>query len=123
VMKVAPEHVVGRVLDFMRKPDIESFVKFLDMHRGFSKAAGREQYVLPYFIAAHPGCTLEDMKRVKQFMRRHGLTVEQCQIFTPTPGTAATTMYATGLDPATLEAVYVERDPKMKQAQKDLILG
>ncbi|MDP8225013.1 MAG: YgiQ family radical SAM protein [Candidatus Lernaella stagnicola] len=123
LMKVAPEHVVGRVLDFMRKPDIESFVKFLDMHRGFSKAAGREQYVLPYFIAAHPGCTLEDMKRVKQFMRRHGLTVEQCQIFTPTPGTAATTMYATGLDPATLEAVYVERDPKMKQAQKDLILG
>lgn len=122
LLKVAPEHVSPAVLSLMRKPGIQSFLKFLSLHRRFSNAAGREQYVLPYLMAAHPGCRMEDMIEVYQFLNINGLKVEQCQIFTPTPGTAATVMYATGLDPATLQPVFVERDPKQKELQKALIL-
>ena len=121
-MKVAPEHVSPPVLSLMRKPVIDSFLRFLKLHRRFSREAGRKQYVLPYLIAAHPGSRMEDMVRVRRFLQAHGLKVEQCQIFTPTPGTAATVMYATGLDPATLQPVFVERDPKEKEKQKAMIL-
>jgi uncharacterized radical SAM protein YgiQ len=121
-MKVAPEHVSPHVLDAMRKPSIKGFERFLELFRRHTKDADKNQFVLPYLMAAHPGCTLNDMKRVRNFLQRHDLKVEQCQIFTPTPGTAATVMYATGLDPATLEPVFVERDPRKKEAQKQLIL-
>ncbi len=87
-----------------------------------SKRAGKTQYVLPYFIAAHPGCRLEDMLEVALFLHRTGMAVEQVQIFTPTLGTAATVMYATGFDPETLKPVFVERDPHRKQIQKALLL-
>jgi radical SAM superfamily enzyme YgiQ (UPF0313 family) len=95
----------------------------LRLHKGFSRAAGKQQYVLPYFIAAHPGCTLDDMRQVAELLEREHLRVEQCQIFTPTPGTAATVMYATGLDPETAEPVFVERDAHRKELQKALILA
>ena len=78
--------------------------------------------MLPYFIAAHPGCRLEDMLEVALFLHRTGMAVEQVQIFTPTLGTAATVMYATGFDPETLKPVFVERDPHRKQIQKALLL-
>jgi radical SAM superfamily enzyme YgiQ (UPF0313 family) len=148
-LKVAPEHITPSVLNLMRKPSGGHFEKFLNRHRALSRQAlrpgsrlcecatagtagqalrpgsgqaGREQFVLPYFIAAHPGCTVEDMIEVMEFLKKHHIVVEQCQIFTPTPGTASTVMYATGLDPATLQPVVVEKREHWKQVQKALIL-
>jgi radical SAM superfamily enzyme YgiQ (UPF0313 family) len=106
----------------MRKPAGGQFQAFLAKHRELSRQVGKEQFVLPYFIAAHPGCTVQDMVAVMNFLRQHRIVVEQCQIFTPTPGTASTVMYATGLDPATLEPVYVEKRDHRKHMQKALIL-
>jgi uncharacterized radical SAM protein YgiQ len=121
-LKVAPEHITAHVLNLMRKPVGNHFQAFVDKHRALSKQVGREQFVLPYFIAAHPGCTVANMVEVMDFLKRHHIVVEQCQIFTPTPGTASTVMYATGLDPATLQPVYVEKKEFRKQMQKALIL-
>ena len=122
LMKVAPEHISPPVLMLMRKPPVDSFLEFLEMHRRYSAEAGRKQYVVPYLMAAHPGSRMEDMEKLREFMKTHNLRAEQCQIFTPTPGTAATVMYATGLDPATMKPVFVEKDPRRKQMQKDKIL-
>jgi uncharacterized radical SAM protein YgiQ len=121
-LKVAPEHVAPPVLAAMRKPEGNDLEAFVQAFARESTRAGKKQFVLPYFIAAHPGSRLADMLEVALLLHRTGLRVEQCQIFTPTPGTAATVMYATGLDPRTLEPVYVERDPHRKQLQKALIL-
>ena len=121
-LKVAPEHVVPSVLRLMRKPDGRHFPEFLDAFRKASRKAGKEQYVLPYFIAAHPGCRIEDMVEVAVFLKERGIRAEQCQIFTPLPGTASAVMYATGLDPYSGKPVYVERDPKRREMQKALIL-
>jgi uncharacterized radical SAM protein YgiQ len=121
-LKVAPEHVVPSVLQAMRKPADDAFGRFLAAHRRLSRRAGRNQYVLPYLLAAHPGCRLEDMVELALYLRRRNIRAEQCQIFTPTPGTAATVMYATGLDPATGEPLFVERDPRTKELHKALIL-
>lgn len=122
LLKTAPEHCVPSVLKVMRKPAADSFLEFLLNFRRLSQKAGRRQYVLPYMMAAHPGCTLEHMGQVERFLIQHDLKAEQCQIFTPTPGTAATVMYATGLDPATGNEVFVERDSDRKQRQKERIL-
>ncbi|MBM4373429.1 MAG: YgiQ family radical SAM protein, partial [Deltaproteobacteria bacterium] len=121
-LKVAPEHTVPSVLRRMRKPAGGDFERFTAGFRAASAAAGRHQYVLPYLLAAHPGSRLEDMVDAALALRRLGVKVEQCQIFTPTPGTAATVMYATGLDPATLEPVFVERTDQGKRLQKALVL-
>ena len=121
-LKVAPEHVVPAVLRHMRKPAGRDFERFTEAFRRRSEAAGRKQFVLPYLLAAHPGSRLEDMVEVALLLKRMGVRVEQCQIFTPTPGTAATVMYATGLDPETLEPVFVERTARGKRLQKALVL-
>ena len=121
-LKVAPEHVVPAVLKSMRKPAGGDFADFLKRHRAISKRIGKGQKVLPYLMAAHPGCAMEDMIELALFLRRNRVEVEQCQIFTPTPGTASTVMYATGLDPMTLKPIFVERDPRRKMMQKSLIL-
>jgi uncharacterized radical SAM protein YgiQ len=121
-IKVAPEHVVPSVLRHMRKPAGRDFERFTEAFRRRSEAKGRKQFVLPYLLAAHPGSRLEDMVEVALTLRRMDVRVEACQIFTPTPGTAATVMYATGLDPDTLDPVHVERSDKGKQLQKALVL-
>jgi uncharacterized radical SAM protein YgiQ len=121
-LKVAPEHLVPHVLTLMRKPAGGEFAAFLAAHRRASQSAGRRQYVLPYFMAAHPGSRLQDMVEVALFLKRNDVRVEQVQIFTPTPGTAATAMFATGLDPVTLRPVFVERDPHRRELQKALLL-
>ncbi|HPM76492.1 MAG TPA: YgiQ family radical SAM protein [bacterium] len=122
-LKIAPEHVCPAVLDLMRKTDIEHLDRFLELYARHSQHAGKEQYVLPYLMAAHPGSRLTDMIDVALYLRQRRLRVEQCQIFTPTPGTMATVMYATGKHPLTGEAVFVERDTQHKQMQKALILA
>lgn len=121
-LKVAPEHVVDEVLRHMRKPSGSEFSRFVALHRGLSAKAGKRQSVIPYLMAAHPGCTLNDMVDAAVALASMGITVEQCQIFTPTPGTASTVMYATGINPDTLEPVFVERSDRGKQMQKSLLL-
>ncbi len=122
-LKVAPEHHSSHVLELMRKPAGEQFADFLTEHRQRCRAIGSRQKVVPYFIAAHPGSTLEDMIHVALFLRQQGLQVEQAQIFTPTPSTSSTVMYATGLNPATLKPVFVERDAQRKRMQKAFLLA
>lgn len=121
-LKVAPEHVAAPVLRRMRKPAGAGFDAFLRRHERLARAAGRRQYVLPYLMAAHPGARLRDAVDLALFLRRREVRVEQVQIFTPTPGTASTVMYATGLDPATLRPVFVERDPRGRELQKAVLL-
>jgi uncharacterized radical SAM protein YgiQ len=120
--KVAPEHVVPAVLQLMMKPEGELFVRFLEKFRRASAKVGKEQYVLPYLIAAHPGSRLEDMLEVALYLRRERLRVEQCQVFIPLPGTASAVMYATGISPFSGERVFVERDPRRREMQKALVL-
>lgn len=122
LLKVAPEHVVGRVTDLMRKPGKESFERFLAQFRCESARLGKMQHVVPYLMSGHPGCTLVDMVELALFLRHHGLRVEQVQDFTPTPGTLATCMYHAGIDPFTGAEVYVARSDREKRLQKSLIL-
>jgi radical SAM superfamily enzyme YgiQ (UPF0313 family) len=106
----------------MMKPDGGAFLQFLDKFRRASARAGKEQYVLPYFIAAHPGARLEDAVEVALFLRRNHIRVEQCQIFTPIPGTTSAVMYATGVNPFTRRPVFVERSYRRRQMHKALVL-
>lgn len=121
-LKLAPEHISAAVLEAMRKPGVEHFDEVLAAFRRSSSAAGRTQFLLPYFMAAHPGCTMGDMVDLAEFLADRHLIVEQCQIFTPTPGTASSVAYATGISPDTGEKIFVERDPKRKELQKALAL-
>jgi uncharacterized radical SAM protein YgiQ len=121
-LKVAPEHIVPEVLKAMRKPADGSFLRLLEMHRELSAKSGRRQNVLPYLMAAHPGCTMEHMVDLALFLKKHRLVAEQCQIFTPTPGSASAVMYATGLDITSGAPIFVERHPRRKKMQKALIL-
>ena len=121
-LKVAPEHVSPHVLRHMGKPAGAEFARFLDAFLDASREAEKRQFVLPYFIAAHPGCRIEDMVEVALYLCERDLVVEQCQIYTPIPGTASCVMYATGMNPFTGEDVYVERDARRREMQKALIL-
>lgn len=120
--RVAPEHVVPEILELMLKPAGNVFERYVEKFAEASRAAGKEQYVLPYFIAAHPGCRIEDMVRVAELLHRYGLRVEQCQIFTPIPGTASAVMFATGINPFTGKTVFVERASRRREMQKALVL-
>jgi uncharacterized radical SAM protein YgiQ len=123
-LKLAPEHSEPAVLRLMRKPGIEGLLAFRGRFEACSRAHGRKQFLTYYFIAAHPGCTEEDMRRLRDFAHtRLRLTPEQVQIFTPTPSTWSTAMWWTGLDPDTGEPVFVERRPRERQAQKDILTG
>lgn len=119
-LKVAPEHFSDRVLVLMRKPGTVSWRRFLAL---FEKAsAGAEQYVLPYIMAAFPGCTMEDMEEAAGELRRSGLSPKQVQTFLPTPMTLAACMYATGLAPD-MTTIDVTRRPSDKKRQLEVILS
>lgn len=122
LLKVAPEHTVDSVTDLMRKPGKEAFERFLCRFRNESAKLGRKQYVIPYLMSGHPGCTLDHMVELALFLKRHSLRVEQVQDFTPTPGTLATCMYHTGIDPFSGRRVYVARSDREKRLQKALLL-
>ncbi|AJY69141.1 hypothetical protein RW64_05740 [Geobacter sulfurreducens] len=122
LLKVAPEHMVARVTDLMRKPGKESFDRFLERFRRESARLGKKQYIIPYLMSGHPGCTLDDMVELALFLKRAGLRVEQVQDFTPTPGTLSTCMYHTGLDPFAGAPVHVPRGDREKRLQKALLL-
>lgn len=122
LLKVAPEHTVDAVTELMRKPGKEAFERFLGRFRDESARLGRKQYVIPYLMSGHPGCTLDHMVELALFLKRHNLRVEQVQDFTPTPGTLATAMYHTGIDPFSGRKVYVARSDREKRLQKALLL-
>lgn len=121
-LSVAPEHTSPRVLEKMKKPGIESYERFKAMFQCASQDAGKEQYEIPYFISGHPGCTLEDMIDLAQWLKREGYRPRQVQDFIPTPMSMATAMYWTGLDPFTLEPVPVARGLREKKLQKAVLL-
>ena len=122
LLKVAPEHLTDRVTSVMRKPGRASFERFRDSFLNESARIGKKQYIVPYFISGHPGCTLSDMVDLALMLKRWGMQVEQVQDFTPTPGTLSTCIYHTGIDPFTREAVYVAKTDREKGLQKSLLL-
>lgn len=120
-LKVAPEHSDPQVLCLMKKPGIETFEAFADRFERFSREAGKPQYLVPYFIAGHPGCGLPEMVALAQFLKRTGYRPEQVQDFYPTPFDIATCMYYTGIDPMTGEEVYVARGARERRLQRALL--
>ena len=122
LLKVAPESSSPSVTRVMRKPGPETFQMFLRHFHRQNNKSGKKQTVIPYFISAHPGCTLNDMIDVALFLQENDLRVEQVQEFTPTPGSLATCIYHTGRDPLTGEEVHVPRNTKERRLQKALLL-
>jgi len=120
-LKVAPEHVSPTVLEKMSKPKQELFDAFIKEYNRLNQKYGKDQYLVPYFMSSHPGSRLEDAIMLAEYIRDMGFFPEQVQDFYPTPMTLSTTMYHTGLDPRTMEAVYVARDPHEKAMQRALI--
>ena len=120
-LKVAPEHCSAAVLDKMGKPHIEAYLRFAKRYFDYTKQIGKEQYLVPYLMSSHPGSTLKDAVELAQFLKREKLRPEQVQDFYPTPGTISTCMFYTGLDPYTMETVYVARTPKEKALQRALL--
>lgn len=121
-LKIAPEHTVKKVLDHMGKPAGEQLTRFKNTFYELSAAAGKKQFLTYYLIAAHPGCTEADMNGLKQyFSRSMQVLPEQVQIFTPTPSTYSSLMYYTGLDPFTLEPIFVEKTVKGRELQKQVL--
>ncbi len=119
-LKVAPEHTREQVLKLMRKPGFEKFHELKRTFDAVNRKNNQRQELIPYFISSHPGCTLEDMAELSIETRALNLNTEQVQDFTPTPLTLATTMFYTGLNPYTLEPVYVARTADEKLEQKSL---
>jgi uncharacterized radical SAM protein YgiQ len=119
-LKVAPEHITPRVLSLMNKPGRHPFDAFRRKFGEVNRKLGKEQYLLPYFMSGHPGCTIGDMIALAEYIRDEGLYTEQVQDFTPTPMTAATCMYFTGINPATGEEVHVPRG-REKEIQRAIL--
>lgn len=120
-LKVAPEHASNKVLDLMGKPHIEVYEDFEKKFYKYTKECGKEQYLVPYLMSSHPGCTVKEAVELAVFLKKHNIRPEQVQDFYPTPGTISTAMYYTGLDPYTMQEVYIPRDPKEKEMQRALL--
>ena len=120
-LRVAPEHVSEQVLRYMGKPSHPVYEKFLKAFERCNRAAGKEQYAVPYFMSSHPGCGLKEAVELAEYIRDMGFIPEQAQDFYPTPATLSTCMYYTGLDPRTMKPVRVPRSPHEKAMQRALI--
>jgi uncharacterized radical SAM protein YgiQ len=121
-VSVAPEHNSPEVLKRMKKPGIESYERFAEAFCQASDAAGKDQYLVPYFITGHPGSTLVDTIELARYLKRRNMRPRQVQDFIPTPMAVATAMYHTGIDPLSGEPVAVVRDLREKRLLKALIL-
>jgi uncharacterized radical SAM protein YgiQ len=117
-LKVAPEHTSDKVLKIMRKPSFSLFKKFTQKFQKNNNEAGLNQQIIPYFISSHPVCEERDMALLAAETKSLNFNLEQIQDFTPTPMTLATVMYYTGLDPYSMKKVYVARDKKEKENQR-----
>lgn len=120
-LKVAPEHVSDRVLTLMGKPMNSVYKQFVEKYRHMNERLGMEQYVVPYLMSSHPGSSLKEAVELAEHIRDMGYMPEQVQDFYPTPSTISTVMYYTGLDPRTMQPVYVPTDPHEKAMQRALI--
>ncbi len=120
-LKVAPEHCSSRVLDYMGKPHFDVYERFRDKYQRLNQRYGLEQYLVPYLMSSHPGCTLGDAVDLAVFLHQTGRQPEQVQDFYPTPGTLSTCMWYTELDPRTMEPVYVAKSPHDKALQRALL--
>jgi uncharacterized radical SAM protein YgiQ len=121
-VSVAPEHNSPEVLKRMKKPGIESYERFATAFCQASEAAGKDQYLVPYFITGHPGSTLADTIELARYLKRNDMRPRQVQDFIPTPMAVATAMYHTGIDPLTGDRIPVVRDLREKRLLKALIL-
>lgn len=120
-LKVAPEHCSGNVLALMGKPDFKIYEKFKDRYFELTKSFGMEQYLVPYLMSSHPGSTLSDAVKLAEYIKRWNYNPEQVQDFYPTPGTASTVMFYTGLNPFTMKSVYVPKTAEEKRMQRALL--
>ena len=120
-LKVAPEHCVDEVLEKMGKPRAEVFEAFCEKYEAMNGALGKKQYLVPYLMSSHPGSTLSDAVKLAVYLKKRGVRPRQVQDFYPTPGTVSTCMYYTGLDPFTMEKVYVPRSYREKELQRALL--
>ena len=120
-LKVAPEHISNAVLEKMGKPGVEVYTKFTKAYKDMNEKLGKKQYLVPYLMSSHPGSTLKEAVELAEFLRDLGYMPEQVQDFYPTPSTISTCMYYTGLDPRTMQPVYVAVNPHEKAMQRALI--
>lgn len=120
-LKVAPEHISNNVLSRLGKPSVEVYNSFVKAYKDMNKKIGKEQYLVPYLMSSHPGSTLKEAVELAEYLRDLGYMPEQVQDFYPTPSTISTCMYYTGLDPRTMEPVYVAANPHEKAMQRALI--
>ena len=120
-LKVAPEHISDPVLDRMGKPSNQVYERFREAYARTNNRQGKKQYLVPYLMSSHPGSTLKEAVKLAEYVRDLGYMPEQVQDFYPTPGTVSTCMYYTGLDPRTMEKVYIPRSLKEKEMQRALI--
>lgn len=123
-MKVAPEHTQQHVLELMGKPGKQELVDFKHLYDKLNKEEGKNQFLTYYLIAAHPGCEEKDMHELKRFTTDElQMNPEQAQVFTPTPGTYSAVMYYTEMDPITRKKIFVEKDTKRKEKQKQIVVA
>lgn len=122
LLKVAPEALSAPLLKVMRKPPPQIFARFIDTFRGHNRKTGQRRGVVPYLMAGHPGSTLSDMIDTALFLKQYNLCVDQVQEFTPTPGTLATCMYHTGVDPRSGKPVVSSYSEKERRLQKAILL-
>ncbi len=120
-LRVAPEHISDSVLSLMGKPSSKVYDRFVQKFDETSQKLGKNQYTVPYLMSSHPGSTLDDAIDLAVYMKKHRINPKQVQDFYPTPFTVSTCMYYTGLNPLTMEKVYVPRDMEEKQMQRALL--
>ena len=120
-LKVAPEHVSDQVLRVMGKPPHSVYQQFVEKYKKINEQEGMKQYVVPYLMSSHPGCTMQEAVRLAEYLRDINHEPEQVQDFYPTPSTLSTVMYDTGLDPRTMEPVYIPKNPHEKAMQRALM--
>ena len=120
-LKVAPEHCAPNVLSHMGKPTIQTYDRFREKYERLNQQFGLKQFLVPYLMSSHPGSTMDDAAELALYTKRIGLAPEQVQDFYPTPGTASTVMYYTGIDPFTGNTVYTATDYREKQLQRALL--
>jgi len=122
-LKIAPEHISDNVLAQMRKADRAAFDEFLKEFERVNEEQGTKKRLVPYFVAGHPGSTMEDMRILKEYCTEHGIFVNLTQVFTPTPGTLSTAMYYSGKNPLSGKLVHIPRTFREKKDQKNALLA
>ena len=120
-LKVAPEHISDNVLKYMGKPENSVYNKFSQKFYDINEKLGKKQFLVPYLMSSHPGSTIKDAVELALYLKQHNINPQQVQDFYPTPGTISTCMFYTGLNPFTMEKIYVPKTPKEKAMQRALL--